>query len=99
NLSGPVESIEFAGVRIDPLLVILSNVTGRTVVDRTGLTGKYAFTLKFRSAIEKTGADDAADAGPDLFTAIQEQLGLKLERMKGPVDVLVIDHIERPEEN
>jgi uncharacterized protein (TIGR03435 family) len=41
----------------------------------------------------------AADALPPLFTAIQEQLGLKLEPTKGPVDVLVIDHIERPEKN
>jgi len=63
---------------------------GRKILDRTGLTGAYDLTLKW----------DPTDAtGPSLFTAIQEQLGLKLESTKAPVEVLVIDHIERPSEN
>jgi len=86
----------FGDSQIDPLLIMLSNETGRTVVDKTGLTGKYSFTLKFKSDMAKAAADDST---PDLFTAIQEQLGLKLEPTKGPVDVLVIDKLERPAEN
>jgi uncharacterized protein (TIGR03435 family) len=48
---------------------------------------------------EQRGSDAAADAGPSLFTALEEQLGLKLVPAKGPVEVLVIDHIERPSES
>jgi uncharacterized protein (TIGR03435 family) len=64
------------------------------VVDRTGLTGTYDFTIQFN-------ADNSSepDAYPTLFSAIQEQLGLKLESAKGPLDTLVIDHVERPSEN
>lgn len=64
---------------------------GRMVVDRTGLLGKYDFTLK-----SATGVD--AD-GPSLFTAMEEQLGLKLVSEKAPVEVIVVDSIERPDEN
>jgi uncharacterized protein (TIGR03435 family) len=98
RMDGGVKKIEWAGTRIDPLLQLLSNETGRTVVDKTGLTGKYFFTLSWRGAMAQA-ADDAANSTPDLFAAIQEQLGLKLEPMKGPVDVVVIDHLERPGEN
>lgn len=73
----------------------------REVVDETGVAGRFDFTLKFRSpncvAGEGTGADNS-DV-PDLFTALQEQLGLKLVPDSGPVEVVVIDHIERPSEN
>ena len=71
----------------------------RNVIDKTGLTGKYDFTLKWTPTElqgKTTGNDDNA---PDLFTALQEQLGLKLEPSKGPVDTLVIDHVEMPTEN
>jgi uncharacterized protein (TIGR03435 family) len=63
---------------------------GRKIVDRTGLTGAYDLTLKW----DPTDTD-----GPSLFTAIEEQLGLKLVETKAPVEVLAIDHIERPTEN
>jgi uncharacterized protein (TIGR03435 family) len=56
----------------------------------TGLTGKFDFELFW-----STRRPDADDNGLDLATAVQEQLGLKLERKKGPVDVVVIDHVER----
>jgi uncharacterized protein (TIGR03435 family) len=87
--------------------------TGRVVVDETGLTGTYDFTLTWtpdraaaspRPEVGAT-ADTSmpsilADAsGPSIFTAIQEQLGLKLEPAKGLMKTLVIDHIERPSEN
>jgi uncharacterized protein (TIGR03435 family) len=56
------------------------------------LTGKYDFDLTW-------AADDLPDSGPSIFTALQEQLGLRLETAKAPVDVVVIDHLERPSEN
>ena len=99
SMSGGARKIECAGMPIGPLLQFLSNETGRAVVDNAGLTGKYTFTLSWRPAMAQAAADDAADSTPGLFTAIQEQLGLKLEPIKGPMDVLVIDHIERPTEN
>lgn len=68
---------------------------GRIVVDKTGLTGKYDFTLKW-TPFDQEGQ---ADAGPSIFTALQEQLGLKLVPAKGPVEALVVDHVERPSAN
>jgi uncharacterized protein (TIGR03435 family) len=68
----------------------------RPVVDETGLTGKYDFVLKWAS--DEIESNDPHVA-PGIFTAVQEQLGLKLEPTKGPIDVLVIDHVERPSEN
>jgi uncharacterized protein (TIGR03435 family) len=61
-------------------------LAGRTTIDKTGLAGVYDANLTWNDSEE----------GPSLFTAIQEQLGLKLESTKAPVDVLVIDHVERP---
>jgi uncharacterized protein (TIGR03435 family) len=80
----------------------LTMVARRMVVDRTGLTGRYdidvEFAPEFRPAPPPGAPDIAAPAsdGPFLFTAIQEQLGLKLESARGPVEVLVVDHAERP---
>lgn len=65
---------------------ILSPLAGRTVVDRTGLAGVFDVDLTWNES----------DEGPSLFTAIREQLGLKLDAARGPVDVLVIDSAERP---
>ncbi len=73
----------------------LTNQLGRPVVDRTSLAGLFDFTLEF--APEGNGAD--AIPGPSIFTALQEQLGLKLDPAKGPVEILVIDHAEKPSEN
>jgi uncharacterized protein (TIGR03435 family) len=70
----------------------------RPVVDQTGLTGRFDLRLTW-TPDESQSATESADAPPNLFTAIQEELGLKLESTKAPVDVLVIDHIERPSEN
>jgi uncharacterized protein (TIGR03435 family) len=72
-------------------------VTGidRMVLDRTGLEGNYGFTLRFAAA----GAASPDPDRPELFTALQEQLGLKLEARREPIDVLVIDRAERPEPN
>jgi uncharacterized protein (TIGR03435 family) len=78
--------------------------TGRVVADKTGLTGEYDFTLTWtpeQSAPQTDASSGTSEdvSGPSIFTAIQEQLGLKLQPAKGPVRVLVIDHIERPSEN
>ncbi len=72
-----------------------SSVADRTVVDKTGLAGDYNFDLKWTPDDQQ----DAPDAGPTFFTALQEQLGLKLVSAKGLVDALVIDHVERPSKN
>ena len=78
-------------------LAALSAQLGRPVVDRTGLSGKWDFYVTYAPNALAAGA--AADANaPDLFTALQEQLGLKLESTQGPVDVFVIDRVERPTE-
>ena len=83
------------------LTVNLSVFVGRTVVDRTGLTGTFDYDLTWTpDPMLRAPADGnrpATDAsGFSLFTALQEQLGLKLESAKGPVDVVVIDHVEKP---
>ena len=85
--SGGIPMSQFAG--------LLDYVAGRVVVDRTGLTGRYEFTLRFTPP----GLPPAGDDRPDFFTAIQEQLGLRLEATRAPVDTFVIDHIERPTPN
>jgi uncharacterized protein (TIGR03435 family) len=74
---------------------------GRDVIDKTGLKGAYDFTLKWgreQPIVSDAGQEGGADA-PLLFTAIQEQLGLRLVRSKGPVEVIVVDHIEQPSAN
>jgi uncharacterized protein (TIGR03435 family) len=84
-----------------------SAVLDRPVVDQTGLTGRFDFTLNWTpddTQFSGMGAKippptDAANAPPGLYTAIQEQIGLKLEASKAQTDVLTIDHVEKPSEN
>lgn len=73
----------------------LANLLSRTVVDQTGLSGNYEIDLKWTPDDQQ----GTPDAGPTLFTALEEQLGLKLVPAKGPVDTFVVDHVERPTEN
>jgi uncharacterized protein (TIGR03435 family) len=71
----------------------LERQLGRTVADRTGLTGEYDYRLTW-------APDQAADAtGPSIFTALEEQLGLRLDSAKGPVESIVIESAEKPSEN
>jgi uncharacterized protein (TIGR03435 family) len=77
----------------------LSGVVGRKVVDKTGLAGKYAFKLKYDRRKRLMVADNDDSSGPSIFTALQDQLGLKLESQKGPVDTLIIDSAEKPSPN
>jgi uncharacterized protein (TIGR03435 family) len=83
-------------VTMEGLTATLANATGRPVLDKTGLTGKYDYRLEYAPEDNSVEADPT---GPSIFTAVQEQLGLKLESAKGPVDIFVIDHVERPSEN
>lgn len=76
----------------------LSQETGRDIVDCTGLKGKYNMQLKF-SPEEGPSAAVPADAGPSIYSALEEQLGLRLEPTKGQIEYLVIDHVERPSPN
>lgn len=69
------------------------------VVDQTGLDGRYDFQLEYIADPLQANAATVNSSAPDLFTALQEQLGLKLEPMKTKVDVIVIDHAEKPREN
>lgn len=82
----------------------LSAQVGCPIVDKTGLAGKYDFAVKWSlDSSSMSGPDGGASppdtSGPTIFTALEEQLGLKLERIKVPSEQLVIDHIERPTEN
>jgi len=93
---------------LDRFALLLSHQLGRPVENKTGLTGNFDFTLKWtpdegRGQMPGGQPPDAAPPpeanGPSIFTALQEQLGLKLESQKGPVETIVIDHVERPSEN
>lgn len=83
------------------LTAFLSSNLDRMVIDKTGLTGKYDIHLEWNPQATKVdgGRAPSADDGPSLFTAVQDQLGLKLESGEGPVEVVVIDHVERPNAN
>ena len=86
----------FRNESMDDFAWALSRMAGigdRVVVDGTGLNGTYDFELMF----DRDGA--AARENPSIFTALEEQLGLKLESKKAPVEFLVVDHLERPSEN
>jgi len=97
-------------VGLGMLALNLSNELGRRVIDKTGLAGKFDFELKWASsqasAAQLGAPPQTAEFalppdpdGPSIFTALQEQLGLRLESAKGPVEVLVIDRAERPSKN
>jgi uncharacterized protein (TIGR03435 family) len=86
--------------------VLQGSVLDKPVVDQTGLTEKYDFTLKFTpDAGQMAGfgpqppATDNLDAPPDIFAAFQQQLGLRLASARAPADVLVIDQVEKPSAN
>jgi uncharacterized protein (TIGR03435 family) len=103
--------LEAEGSSTEMLAHVLSGQLGRNVIDKTGLAGSYDYTLQWTpedAAPPKPGGADGGSArnensndavGPSIFTAVQEQLGLKLESTKGMADVIVIDHIDLPSEN
>ena len=94
---GSRHGLEFVGSNA-PMRAItgaLSSMVEAPVVDKTGLTGTYNYTLQFG---REWSANDP-DGWPSILTAIQEQLGLKLEAVHEPVPNLVVDHIAKPSEN
>jgi uncharacterized protein (TIGR03435 family) len=98
------------GVPVATLIKLMAPQVDRTIVDKTGLAGNFDFFLQFtanQGSVVATGAvPEAAPPSPQpdtnapyLLAAVQQQLGLKLESGKGPVEVIVIDHVERPSGN
>jgi uncharacterized protein (TIGR03435 family) len=84
-----------SGIELAQLAGALTDSLDLPVIDKTGLNGRFDIKLHWAST-DNTGADAA---GGSIFTAIQEQLGLKLRLQKGPVEMLSIEHVERPDEN
>jgi uncharacterized protein (TIGR03435 family) len=101
SMNSSNQQLTATGIQTAALSIFLSGRLHRKVVDKTGLTGQYDFTLQW-SPDETTGESAAATGAtqlPSLFTAVQEQLGLKLEAAKGPVETIVVDHVEMSTEN
>jgi len=98
-----------AGVSMTQLVDMLANQVDRPIVDGTGLTGKYDFTLEFAPEMRNMpgmpmmaggGPVAEGESAPSLFTAVQEQLGLRLEPKKAALDLIVVDRLEKtPTEN
>lgn len=90
NMTPTAGKVSGSGITMQTFARNLAGGTGRNVVDKTGLTGSYDLELEFTP-------DQSPDtSGPSLFTAMQEQLGLKLDAQRAPVEVLVIDRLEKP---
>ena len=94
---------DLTGVAVPPFAFYLSQILNRTVIDKAGLSGMFDLQLEFAPDDTTPGIPGPSDAsdplGPSIFAALQEQLGLKLEARKGPVELLVIDHVEKPSGN
>ena len=109
NIATGAGQIRAGKVKMDTLARVLSDQLGQTVVDETGLAAEYDFKLEFSpellsapTRVQKTeDADNPAgnSDGITVFAALQEQLGLRLVSQKVPVELIVIDHVERPTEN
>jgi uncharacterized protein (TIGR03435 family) len=105
--NGRVGRIEMGGVRVAMIAPMLSTRLQRTVIDRTGLTGPWDLTLTYTPESSQIPLGAAAPGtqppvdpnAPSIFTAMQEQLGLKLESVRAPVDVLVIERVQPATEN
>jgi uncharacterized protein (TIGR03435 family) len=99
-------SLKAIGVRIDDLADALSRRVGRTMIDKTGLTGTYDVSLSWLPDDPQPSSPFAApaprfpeDPAPRLLIALQDQLGLKVESQNGPVEIFVINRAEKPSEN
>jgi uncharacterized protein (TIGR03435 family) len=84
---------------MDELVRTLTGQFGRPVFDKTGLTGKYDFVLKNKGRWDRDRPADDMEPTPPLDRALKEELGLRVEAAKGPIKVLVIDHVEKPSAN
>jgi uncharacterized protein (TIGR03435 family) len=105
-----INSIDAFGISMSKLVETLSDIGNRIVIDKTGFTGTFDAHLEFapddavgngigQAAIGEPGRPTPASSSPSLFSALQEQLGLRLEAAKSPVEVLVVAHAERPTAN
>jgi uncharacterized protein (TIGR03435 family) len=104
NIHAGVGHTKASGVGTDRIAMLLTAPTGRMVIDKTGLTGVYDFTLDWTQDSNTAGAQPTSATtdtpnGPTIFTAVEEQLGLHLQPAKAPVPVMVIDRIDQPAEN
>ncbi len=112
NITTGIGQIQAGKVKMNDLARVLSDQLGQAVVDETGLTADYDFKVEFTSEplsaaiipaetqkMEDAGNRATSSEGLTIFAAIQEVLGLKLVSRKVPIEVLVIDHVERPTEN
>lgn len=108
----PVSRISFPGEgRMEGHAAVMSNlvrslasepeIAGRTLLDKTGLTGGYDFSLHWTpdSLASDARSNESGTQWPSLFTALKEQLGLNLAQEKEPIDIIVVDSVERPSEN
>jgi uncharacterized protein (TIGR03435 family) len=93
---GSITTLKSGGTRLAPLLAAIGTAVGRPVVDKTGLDGYYEFTLEFASSIP--AGSDAASA-PTIFTALRDQLALKLVSGEDDLPVFVVDRLDRPRDN
>ena len=89
--------LKFTNVSMDDFALMMLYEVDKPLLNRTGLKGRYDFELRFTKDELPAGANGGT--APGLFTAIQEELGLKLEAVKGAVDVLVVDSVQRPSAN
>jgi uncharacterized protein (TIGR03435 family) len=94
-------SLTVQGSSLKEFASVLALQVKRLVVDKTGIPGKFDISLRWSKDENRADGQDngAVESGPSLVTAIQEQIGLKLEPTKGPVETIVIDHVEMPSEN
>jgi len=100
--------LEGTGVPLSEVVVALGQQLQRPIVDKTGLTGLYDIKLQWTpdpvgsgpsKRPEEEGARRTDQNGVSIFAAIEEQLGLRLESTRGPIEVIVIDHAEKPDAN
>jgi uncharacterized protein (TIGR03435 family) len=97
--SGQMLTVSVRGISLADLADgLLVELAGRTVIDKTGIGGLFDLRVEFSPDRNSTASTDDA-VGPSIFTALQEQLGLKLESARGSVKLFVIDHVERPSGN
>jgi uncharacterized protein (TIGR03435 family) len=100
-IGGSYGKLTAEGLTVEGLARELAKSVGRVVVDKTGIPGKFDITLSWTpdEGPARLNGVPIADPPPAIFTAIQEQLGLKFEPQKGPVQVVVVDHVAMPTQN
>lgn len=93
------DTVTTGGAPLSQLIRFITSTAGRPIADNTGLEGWFAFSLRFQRGGTPTVAQEGPEAAPGLFTALQEQLAMKLTETSISTQILVVDHIERPTAN